>query len=323
MNKLIFSIALVVLGIGIGYVIQVFVNKKQIALPMDAVRKKLQQSALLILNPIAFLGATWVADIHNIKIAAMPFMGMAALFSGGCLAFAASKALHLNQKQTGSYIICGGFTNIGSLGALFCFIFLGETGFALVPFYKLFEEVIYYTIGFPIAKSFSDDLTETPSFVQRLKAASSDIFVVVAVCSITLGLILNMSGLHRPEFYADINAVFIPLAALLLLISIGMAMKFSSIRAYLPHGLIIATIKFLLVPLLVVSIGYLSGLDKIDNGLPLKVVLILSSMPVGFIAMVPPTIYDLDIDLANSCWLVTNGALLLEIPLLLFLVNFI
>jgi len=58
------------------------------------------------------------------------------------------------------------------------------------------------------------------------------------------------------------------------------------------------------------------GLGQMENGLPLKVVLILSSMPVGFIAMVPPTLYDLDIDLANSCWLVTNCLLLIEILLL-------
>jgi len=323
MGKLIFSISLVILGIGIGYIIQVLVRKGQIHLSVDDVRKKLQKSALLFFNPIAILGATWGANIHDIKIAALPFMGMTALFSGGCLAFIASKALHLNRKQTGSYIVCGGFTNIGSLGALFCFIFLGESGFALVPFYKLFEEFIYYAIGFPVAKSFSDDLSGTPSFANRLKTAATDIFVIVAVSSIALGLILNRSGIARPEFYAAVNTVFIPLAALLLLISIGMAMRFSSVKTFFPPGLILAMIKFILVPVIIVGLGYVFGLNKIDNGLPLKVVLILSSMPVGFIAMVPPTIYQLDIDLANSCWLITNAALLFQIPLLLFLTRFL
>ena len=246
-------------------------------------------------------------------------MGMAALFSGGCLAYTASTILHLNPKQTGAYIVCGGFTNIKSLGPLFCFIFLGESGFALVPFYKLFEELIYYAIGFPIAKSYSDDLTETPSFVHRLKTAATDIFILVAVSSITIGLILNISGISRPDVYAAVNTVFIPLAALLLLISIGTAMRFSSIKYLLKPGLIIAMIKFILVPAIIVGMGYVFGLDKIDAGLPLTVVLILSSMPVGFIAMVPPTIYRLDIDLANSCWLITNAVLLIQIPLLLFL----
>jgi hypothetical protein len=46
-------------------------------------------------------------------------------------------------------------------------------------------------------------------------------------------------------------------------------------------------------------------------------------MPVGFIAMVPPTIYELDIDLANACWLITNFLLVLQVPLLLFLIRLI
>jgi len=319
MGKLLFSIGLVVFGIGAGYLIQVLVKKGVFTLPIENTRKRLQKAALLFFNPVAILGATWVAPIYNVRIAALPFLGLIALFTGGCLAYAAARLLALNRKQTGAYIVCGGFTNIGSLGALFCFMFLGEQGFALVPFYKLFEEVCYYAIGFPVAKSYSNDLTDTPSFFQRLKSAITDKFVMVAITSIAIGLTLNLSGQTRPAFYATVNTMFIPLAALLLLISIGMAMRFASIMTFFRPGLIVALIKFALVPLLVVSLGYLSGLDRIDNGLPLKVVLILASMPVGFIAMVPPTIYDLDIDLANACWLITNAWLLLQIPIILAL----
>lgn len=323
MGKLIFSISLVIFGIGVGYMIQVLARKKYPALPLAALRRNLQRAALLGFNPVAILGATWVASLHDIKIAALPFMGMTALFSGGIMAVMAARVLRLTQKQTGAYVVCGGFTNIGSLGALFCFIFLGETGFALVPFYKLFEELIYYAIGFPIAKSYSDDFTGTPSFVRRLKTASTDTFVLAAVTSIATGLILNISGIPRPGFYAGINAIFIPLAALLLLVSIGMAMQFSSVKKFLGPGLVIAAIKFILVPVLIVLLGYGLGLDRIDNGLPLKVVLILSSMPVGFIAMVPPTLYRLDIDMANACWLITNAALVVEIPILLVLTRWL
>jgi len=319
MGRLLFSIGLVVFGIGAGYLIQMLVKKGVFTLPIDDTRKRLQKAALLFFNPVAILGATWVARIHDVKIAALPLLGLTALFTGGCLAYAAARMLALNRKQTGAYIVCGSFTNIGSLGALFCFMFLGEQGFALVPFYKLFEEACYYAIGFPVAKSYSDDLTDTPSFLQRLKNAATDIFVMVAVTSIAIGLLLNLSGLPRPAFYATINTVFIPLAALLLLISIGMAMRFASVRTFFKPGLIVALIKFALIPVLIVGLGYLLGLDRIDNGLPLKVVLILASMPVGFIAMVPPTIYDLEIDLANACWLTTNALLLLQIPIILAL----
>lgn len=319
MVKLLFSISLVIFGIGVGYLIQRLVEKGAFRLPIEDTRRRLQKAALLFFNPVAILGATWVADVRHIKIAAFPFMGVTALVTGGGLAYAAARLLHLSRKQTGAYIVCGGFTNIGSLGALFCFIFLGEQGFALVPFYKLFEESLYYAVGFPLAKSYSDDLTQTPSFRQRLKGAVTDIFVLVAVSSITAGLVLNLCDVPRPAVYATVNAVFIPLAALLLLIAIGMAMRFGSVRTYFAPGLIVTLIKFAIVPALIVGMGFSLGMDRFDNGLPLKVALILSSMPVGFIAMVPPTIYNLDIDLANACWLMTNALLLIQVPLLLFL----
>ncbi|MCF8138323.1 MAG: hypothetical protein K9K63_13535 [Desulfotignum sp.] len=320
MGRLIFSIGLVILGIGAGYVVQTAVNKRPVPVPMDNWRRTLQKTALLFLNPVAILGATWVADIQNIQMAALPFLGATALITGSILAFFSARMLRLNSLQTGSYVVCGGFTNIGSLGALFCFIFLGEKGFALVPFYKLFEESLYYAVGFPIAKSFSRDATQTPTFIKRLTTAVTDPFVLVAVSSIAAGLVLNLSGIPRPAFYGPVNSVFIPLAAFLLLVSIGMAMRFSSVHTYLKPGLIIAAIKFVIIPCVIAGTGYALGLGQIEDGLPLKVVLILSAMPVGFIAMVPPTLYHLDVDLANVCWLITNAGLLLVIPALFFLI---
>jgi predicted permease len=57
--------------------------------------------------------------------------------------------------------------------------------------------------------------------------------------------------------------------------------------------------------------------------LPLKVVIILSSMPVAFNALIPPSIYDLDLDLANSCWFFTTALLIIILPLLLIVLTMI
>jgi hypothetical protein len=55
----------------------------------------------------------------------------------------------------------------------------------------------------------------------------------------------------------------------------------------------------------------------------MKVVMILSSMPVAFSALIPPSLYDLDLDLANACWFFTTSALIVVLPLLLMLINMI
>jgi predicted permease len=83
----------------------------------------------------------------------------------------------------------------------------------------------------------------------------------------------------------------------------------------------VALIKFALVPILSTAMAYFIGLGAVDGGLPLKVVLILSSMPVAFNALIPPSIYDLDLDLANSCWFVSTSLLIVVLPIQLWLLS--
>ena len=323
MVKLVFSLSIISFGLALGYTIQILVQRETIQLPisLEELRKLLQKIALLFFNPIAFLGAIWIIKIDNLRIIALPFIGVFALLLGGVLALAAAKSYKLTRKQIGSLYACGSFTNIGSIGGLVCFIFLGEVGFALVPFYKLFEEVVYYAIGFPIAKFYSTEATESVTTISRLKKVFTDIFVVVALTTILLGAILNFSELERPDCYRTINYIFIPTATVLLLTSIGMAMRFKSVKSYLRECVSVALIKFILVPLSVCIVALLLGYGRIENGLPLKVVLILSCMPVAFTALVPPSIYDLDLDLANSCWLCTTSSLIVILPLLLYIIS--
>ena len=102
-----------------------------------------------------------------------------------------------------------------------------------------------------------------------------------------------------------------------------MAVRFKSVKSYLRGCVSVSVIKFILVPLSVFALALLLGYGKIEDGLPLKVVLILSSMPVAFTALIPPSIYDLDLDLANSCWLCTTSSLIVVLPLLLSIISLI
>jgi hypothetical protein len=289
---------------------------------MDQLRKLLQKIALLLLNPVAIVGALWVVDIKSVRLAALPFTGLFAILAGGALALGAAKLLQLEPRKTGAIYGCGSFTNIGSIGALICFIFLGEQGFALVPIYKIFEELSYYSIGFPIAKYYSGN-EKTERSTERIKSLAKDPFVLTALSSILLGGLLNRAGLHRPEFLGIVISVFVPLGTVLLLTSIGLALQFRRVRSYLRECISVSIIKFLLVPVLASSVAYLLGFGNIDHGLPLKVVIILSSMPVAFNALIPPSIYDLDLDLANSCWFFTTALLIIVLPLLLILVSMV
>jgi predicted permease len=323
MGKFAYSFSLIVFGVALGYALQVLSQRGmlKLPLPLDALRKLLQKIALLCVLPITVLGAIWIVSIRAVAIAAMPFIGLSAILLGGLLAWVAAKVLKLEPRKTGALIPCGSFTNIGSIGALICFIFLGEEGFALVPIYKIFEEFSYYAIGFPIAKFYSDVDRATDRPLDRLTRLARDPFILVALSSILIGALLNVSGVPRPSFFRTINAIFIPVGTTLLLVSIGLAMKFRSVRNYLRECLAVATIKFLLVPLTISTSALAIGYGAIDGGLPWKVVVILSSMPVAFNALIPPSIYDLDLELANSCWFFTTAMLIVVLPVLLLIVG--
>ena len=322
MSKFIYSFSIILFGLSLGYVIQILVRQQRIKLPLhiDDLRKLLQRIALLFLNPIAIVGAIWVVSLKSVALVALPFIGLSALLAGGVMALGVAHMFKLAPQKTGALYGCGAFTNIGSIGAMVCFVFLGEKGFALVPIYKLFEELSYYSIGFPIAKYYSSSSSEE-NISDRIKSLSRDPFILVAVSSIVIGGLLNFSGVQRPDFYKNIISVFVPLGTILLLTSIGLALKFRKVRDYLKECVSVSVIKFCLVPILATSLAYLFGFGQIDNGLPLKVVMILASMPVAFNALIPPSIYDLDLDLANSCWFFTTALLVIVLPVLLLLIT--
>lgn len=321
--RFVFSIALIVVGMTVGYAIQQLAVRGRLGLPRELLpaRRTLQRISLLALNPVAFLGAVWVAPLADVRIVALPFIGIFAIVLGGVLAWLAARGFRMVARQKGAYIVSGAITNIGSIGALLVFLLLGETAFALVPVYKLFEEFSYYAFGFPIARSYSAQSQASDSFAARVRSVFTDPFVVMNLTSILAGFALNVSGAARPEFYGPLNSVVVPVSSFLLLVSIGMAMRFTAVGRYFRYSAVIVAIKHLILPLTATGIAWAIGFGSIAGGLPLRVVLILSSMPVGFIAMVPPTLYDLDVDLANSNWLLSTTVLILEIPLLALLVS--
>jgi hypothetical protein len=158
---------------------------------------------------------------------------------------------------------------------------------------------------------------------ERVKGLARDPFILVALSSIVLGGLLNVARIQRPEFLRTVVSAFVPLGTVMLLTSIGLALKFRRVRDYLKECISVSLIKFVLVPVSTVSLACLIGFGSIDEGLPLKVVIILSSMPVAFTALIPPSIYDLDLDLANSCWFFTTALLIAVLPLLLLFLSII
>jgi predicted permease len=322
MSKFIYSFGTILFGLSLGYVVRILIEHSVIRLPVpvDLLRRSLQRGALLFVNPIAVMGAVWLVNIESVRLAALPFNGLFGILAGGVFALALARLLHLGPKKTGALYCCGSFSNMGSIGGLVCFVFLGEEGFALVPIYRLFEELCYFSVGFPVAKYYSGSQNGV-RVSDRISELARDPFILVTLASLLLGGLLNFAGVQRPSFFQSVVSVFVPLGTVMLLASVGLALRLRRVRDYLKECVSVSLIKFVLVPVSAVSLGYWIGFGDIAGGLPLKVIIIESCMPVAFIALIPPSIYDLDLDLANSCWIFTTSLLAVILPLLLLVLR--
>jgi hypothetical protein len=325
MTKLLFTLGVIASGLYLGYTVQRLVHAGRLRLPLSLVdlRRMLQKVGLLGCMYVSFMATVWGIRVDSLRITVLPALGVFILTLGGAVAVLLARAWGLSRRQTGSYFACGSFSNIGSIGGLVVFVFLGEEGFAYVPLYKLFEEIFYFAIGFPIAKgfSFAPGADRPESVLVRLRAILGDIFVAAALVSIAAGGALNLAGVERPEALRVLSTALVPIGTFLLLVSIGLSMKFSSIAGYRRECAALLGLKFVLLPATACLTAWLCGLGAVQDGLPLEVVLILASMPVGFIALIPPSIYELDLNLSNACWLTSTAALSVVLPALYLLVE--
>jgi predicted permease len=330
MHNFAFSFVIIIGSLAAGHVFNRMIAAAIVPLSAESaerLRRAMQKTALLAVNPVAFCGAIWIADLSAAGFYALPFIGLAALATGLALGAAGTRLLKLPPEQAGVYTTSASFTNIGNIGGLVAFVLLGEAGFALVPFYKLFEELWYYSLLFPIARSYGERANPAaagdgaaPRGWAGLLRVVRDPFLLVAFFSISMGLILNVSGLQRPAFYAGLNAVLVPLSSFLLLFAIGMNLRFTIARRHLKAAALLIGGKALIVPAMAFCLALLLGLGQSGGGVGLKLVLVLAAMPIGFLGLVPPALYKLDQDFAGSLWLASNGALVAIVPILALLV---
>ena len=228
----------------------------------------------------------------------------------------AAKKLHLDRPQTGSLYCCGTFTNIGAVGGLTSLLFLGENSIALVALYRLCEELYYFSVSFPIARWYSPENTQTKL---SFRAFRLDPILCVIVCALGTGFVLNLAGAPRPDFGGPLASGAMIVATTLFLFAIGLSLRLSRLSCYLAPSLAVCAIKFVAVPVVIISLAAALGFGNMEGGLPLRVVAILSAMPVAMTALVPPTLFHLDVDLANACWIFSTLGLVAVLPLLMLL----
>jgi len=320
MSRLIFILLVCFGSLIAGYLAQVILLKSRL-LPYPRIKKasdRVKIVTLLFLLPIPILNSFWKITFTSGTLLIIPFLGLLSFLVGGASAIALIRLFHVEPSRAASVFVCGMFTNLGIFGGFIGFVLFRDLGFLLVQLFTMFEVFTYYVIGFPLSYQISRggiaSLRFNFAWIKEQPAA------FVPVSAIILGSLLKVFAVPRPEAVGALSSFLIPAITALLGCAIGITLRFSRVARYKREIAMILAIKFVMIPLVNIPLAAVVGMGRIFQGVPLKMIAILSFMPVAFIALVPPALYDFDLDLANSGWLVTTLSILIIFPVLYFII---
>lgn len=318
MNRPLITLWVMFGSLSAGYAYQMLVRRRRPEREGEIPRlaAALQRLVVTTITPLTLLSAFWALSISGGAMAFFPLVGALSHVIGVASALAASRFLGLDRKSTGSMLTCGAFTNLGSIGGLVAFMLYGEPGYALAGLFRVFEPMLYFMVGFPLAKTYAQEPSEENRLRVDPRAIVRDRLILLPILGVAAGGVLNLSGLARPVAIGEVNPYLILASTTGMLFAVGLNMRPAAARAYVRESAAIAGIKYVVLPAGLTLLALMLGYGRIDGGLPLKVVITMSAMPVAFNSLVPPSLYGLNKDLANSCWLVSMGLLVVVLPLL-------
>lgn len=314
------SFAVILSGLALGRVTGVWLAPRTARSHIEAWRLRFQVLALLIINPIAFVGALWSLPSLDIRLAFLPLVGLATFAGAFFLGSFAAKPLKLGPEKALLFRTGLSYANIGNLGALAVFLIVGEAGFALLPLYKLFEEIWYYGFIFPHVKEGARRLHspgqahEEDRPLRTLGKILRDPFFFLPVSAAVVGFGLHLTGISRPSWYGPLNSLLVPFSSFFLLFAIGLTFAPSWSREDLKPALWLGALKLTALPVLSLVLTGIAGFWSWPE--VWKTCLVLSVMPMAFLSLVPPALNHLDERFPTTALLVTLLSLLVTLPLL-------
>ena len=323
MNRMLFILSVSFGSIAVGYIIRRIIRSRTERLDKTilSLSRRLKIISFFILNPIATVSTFWGMTISDSRVFGIPAVGLASVLIGMGGAMIVIRIMKLPPYRAGSVFTCGTFSNIITIGGLIAYTMFREPGYVMVQFFNLAAFPAYYLLGYPISANVG--LGRKPVFKVSLASFKENPYLILPITATAVGLGLRYGGVARPEIFSHVVGFIVPCVAATLGIAIGLTLRFTSVRAYLREIGMILIIRHLLVPGVMIPAAVLLGLGDVADGLPLKVTIILSTMPVAFSSLVPPAIYGFDLDLANSAWMVSTVLLAIIVPLLFLVFRFI
>ncbi len=270
----------------------------------------LMRLVFVVLAPLVLCFTLWSVEFGVRRLWILPLLGATIAASTLLPAWTYARWGRLSRPQTGSFLTCAFFSNLGYMGAFTAFALYGEQAYALCVLFFLFFSPAFYTLGTGIAGRYGHRASAgvPGQFMEGIR--------LFPFAGMVVGFLLNLADVPRPALLGTINHVLIPVDTAIYLVAIGSQLTFEPPTRFWRPSAAMAAIKFLYAPLVAWGLVTLAGLE----GLPRFVVLLEASTPVAVSPLIFPLLFGLDRRLSNALWLSTTLVaipwLLLVIPLL-------
>ena len=280
------------------------------------VSKWIQRWNLLTLESLIVFVGCWTLDISSPGRALLvPVIG--ALVSVGLLGvgLGGATALGLTGTRRAAFLNCAMMSNIGmSLGGFICYMLHGVPGQSLSVAYTSHFLPVCFVIGLAVATYYASGPRATLG--ATLAGMVRSPLLLVPNGALVLGIAVNACGVAPPEWVLKANGVGLLVMVAVHSLAIGMTLRLSRVWRYWREVLALVVTKFAVGPLLGAALVCLLGQWGAFDGVLWRVVVIEGAMPVAIFATIVANLFDLDRDLANSCWVATTLACAAMIPVL-------
>lgn len=273
---------------------------------------------VIVIYTLLTLLSFWVLPLSKELLYLFPFGALYVLVPGaiGALTFAKRHKSLLNR---GAYVMSAMLSNIGTLGGVCAFILYNEEGFAYSQIIASCQNILVVLVCFPLAQWYHEKHFDGNKVAHSTNLLKS-IFSVnqMSILGIAAGLILNANGIARPEFLSDIFQGLVHFGAWTALLPVGFLINFSHTKFYYTRVWDLAILRFLIMPVFIYFVSRIFFTDRIL----LNTLFTCAMAPTAINAVLASRLYQLNVNLAISSFIMTTAAFLLIIfPALFFIIK--
>ncbi len=305
------TVAVITGGLAAGYAARRF------GLLSECLSPRITRRTLTYLEPVPIILSLWGLQIGDFSAFALPALGIAMMLAMWPVGHLFGRALGLVGRDLAAFIGAAMFSNVGiTYGTFLCYALLGDRGVALGYLYCASFMLGFFTIGFVMAAMYAGGGAGLAGPLRELFTRPESRNPLIAVF---VGLALFFAPVQRPSFGGIVVEAIVPVTTFLYMLAIGLSLHPRRMAGYWRAAGAMHVVKFIVSPaiglLLARAVGYGPGSEL------LKVMFIQSATPAAIMSLVLAQARELNVDLANACWLATNLSAIALAPLWLYIAS--